>query len=58
MYNHFASLIHIPSNVDVSYAKVNEMVNAVGTPWWKKNEEVHGYDLSEKQPKPCIAKKI
>jgi len=58
MYNHFASLIRIPSNVDVSYAKVNEKVNAVGTPWWKKNEEVHGYDCSEKQPKPSIAKKI
>jgi len=57
MYNHFASLIRIPSNVDVSCAKVNEMVNAVGTPWWKKTEEVHGYDCSEKQPKPSIAKK-
>jgi hypothetical protein len=38
MYNRFASLIRIPSNVDCSYAKINEMVNAIGTPWLKKTE--------------------
>ena len=56
MYNHFASLIPIPSN-DSSLSKLNDIVNSVGTPWWKKMEEVHGYDCSVKQPKSSIAKK-
>jgi hypothetical protein len=38
MYNRLASLTRIPSNVDCSYAKINEMVNAIGTPWLKKTE--------------------
>jgi hypothetical protein len=58
MYNHFAALLHMDSTSSSSELPcLNETVNQNGQPWWKKTEEVHGYDCSLKQPKPKKQKK-
>jgi hypothetical protein len=56
MYNHYAVLIPVESNGG-GLLILNELVNQQGIPWWKKTEEMHGYDCSAKQPKPYKQKK-
>ena len=56
MYNHFAALIPI-DNLTGDESILNVLVNQVGLPWWKKTEEINGYDCSGRQPKPSKAKK-
>jgi hypothetical protein len=56
MYNHYASLLPVPS-IDGSLSILSDLVNSVGTPWWKKMEEVNGYDCTLQQPKPWVPKK-
>jgi hypothetical protein len=55
MYNHYASLVPLSSSGD-SLELLNEAVNIPGTPWWKKTEEMKGYDCSQ-QPKSSKQKK-
>ncbi len=55
MYNHYASLVPLSSSGD-SLELLNEAVNIPGTPWWKKTEEMKGYDCSQ-QPKSSTQKK-
>jgi hypothetical protein len=56
MYNHYASLLPVPS-IDGSLSILSDLVNSVGTPWWKKMEEVNGYDCTLQQPKPWVPQK-
>ena len=56
MYNHYAGLIPVESNGG-GLLILNELVNQQGIPWWKKTDEMHGYDCSAKQPKPYKQKK-
>jgi hypothetical protein len=57
MYNHFAALLPLPSVDAGGLPCLNELVNQVGIPWWKKTDEMNGYDCSKKQPKPSVQKK-
>jgi hypothetical protein len=57
MYNHFAALLPLPSVNAGGLPCLNELVNQVGIPWWKKTDEMNGYDCSKKQPKPSVQKK-
>jgi len=57
MYNHFASMIVISPEGTAGFASLNEVVNETGLPWWRKTEEVNGYDCSKKQLKPRLQKK-
>jgi hypothetical protein len=47
MYNHYATLIPVESNGG-ELSILTELVNQQGIPWWKKTEEMHGYDCSAK----------
>lgn len=57
MYNHFAALLPLTSVDAGGLPCLNELVNQVGIPWWKKTDEMNGYDCSKKQPKPSVQKK-
>jgi len=56
MYNHYAALIPVECHGG-GLSIFNELVSQQGTPWWRKTEEVNGYDCSDKQPKPTKQKK-
>jgi hypothetical protein len=56
MYNHHAVLIPVEC-YGGGLSILNELVSQQGTPWWRKTEEVNGYDCSDKQPKSTKQKK-
>jgi hypothetical protein len=43
MYNHFTALIPI-GNLIGDDPVLNVLMNQVGIPWWKKTDEINGYD--------------
>jgi hypothetical protein len=56
MYNHFEALIPI-DNLKGGKSVLNVLMNQVGIPWWKKTDEINGYNCSGSQPKSSKPKK-